>query len=295
MTKTFLPRPGRGLPWTLRATLSALLLASALPAMAGDIDLITMFRNLSFAQSADGNALSDNGSFLSTTVFTLGGESYTTSSVAFPGPSSPLSLVPQSSTVYALQSATYANQAGMDAAFPQGSYQYTLQGAGPALQASFVLGSDAYALSQPYLDGSSYSSLQGMDASTAKSLALSPFEINPTASSSYIFFTVYDFTLAQFVFNDNFLPANQAFEVIPANTLQANHQFSYELIFSSRVTLATPGANQDSEVGYERRATGQFSTAVAVVPEPSTLWLGLAGLGFTGFLVRRRVKPGIYA
>lgn len=273
---------------------AALLAASSLSCLAGDIDRITMFRNLSFTQTADGQALDVNGSFFSTTVFTLGGESYTTGSVSFPGPSSPLGLAPQPGSAYGLQSALYASQAEMDAAFPQGGYQYTLQGAGPALQASFVLGNDTYALSQPYLDGSSYSALQGMDASTAKSLALSPFAINPAASSSYIFFTVYDLTLAQFVFNEGFLPADSAVEVIPAHTLQADHQFAYELIFSSRVRLATPGANLDTEVGYERRATGLFSTAVAVVPEPSTLWLSLAGAGFTGLLLRHRFAPGLY-
>jgi hypothetical protein len=276
----------------LNATLAALMLALALPSWAGDVDQITMFRNLSFAQTGDGNSLSDNGSFLSTSVFTLGGEIYSSVNVAFPGPSSPLSLLPSSSTAYGLQSLTFATQSEMDMAFPQGTYQYTLQGSGPALQASFVLGGDAYALSQPYLDGSSYSSLQGMNASLAKSLTLSPFAIDPAASSSSIFFTVYDVTLAQFVFNDNFLPANTGIELIPAHTLQADHQFTYELIFSSRVLLATTGANQDTEVGYERRAIGQFSTAVAVVPEPSTGWLFLAGLGLAGFVTRRRLLAG---
>ena len=94
MTQALRPRHGRWHSWASRTTIAALMSVPALPSMAGDIDLITMFRNLSFAQTGDGNTLSDNGSFLSTTVFTLGGDVYSSVSVAFPGPTSPLSLLP---------------------------------------------------------------------------------------------------------------------------------------------------------------------------------------------------------
>ena len=55
MTTTLRPRQARTHPLPLRSMTAALMLSSALPCMAGDIDQITTFRNLSFTQTADGN------------------------------------------------------------------------------------------------------------------------------------------------------------------------------------------------------------------------------------------------
>jgi hypothetical protein len=279
-------------PWAghgIRSVLLAMASLAALPgARAGDIEALNMFRNVGFQQTGDGPALIDHGTFVSTAVSTLGTASYASATVTFGGPSSPLDLAMNSATSYGYQSGAFATKADMDAAFPQGSYQYALSDPGPEQLAAFDLGSDHYALSLPYLDGSSYSALQGADAGAPMALSFSPFVTDDAASFSFIFFTVYDYTEAQFVFVDGFLPPDTALEVLPANLLQAGHSYAYELIFSSRVLLPASGSNQaDAQVGFELRTTGLFETAAAV-PEPAGWALMLAGLA--GVRARRSLR-----
>nr|WP_316641297.1 PEP-CTERM sorting domain-containing protein [uncultured Roseateles sp.] len=270
----------------LRPLIAAAVLLCAAPARAGDIAYIDMFRNVGFMQTGNGEVLTDNGSFLSTSINTLGGDSYASASLVFPGPASPLDLPMQSSTRFGYQTGAYATKADMEAAFPQGHYEYSLQPAGAAVAASFELGDDHYAQSRPFLDGSSYTDLQGLNAAAPVTLHFSAFATNGGASNSFVFFTLYDYTLGQFVFNDGFLPATTATELLPAGTLQPGHSFAYELIFSSRQMLPGDGTEQGAQVGFELRTSGLFSTAA--VPEPQAAWLLLAGLGLVASVVRRR-------
>lgn len=245
-------------------------------AHAGDVDFIDMFRNVGFMQTGNGNNLGDNGAFFTTVVFTLGGVAYSGGTVSFAGAPSPAALTPQAGNTYGYQSNAYASKAAMDAAFPQGSYSYALQSAGPLTQASFSLGADQYALSRPYLSGTSYAALQGAQAGAPLALSFSAYTVNPAASEALMFFTVYDYTTAQFVFDAGFLPATTPGLVLSGNLLQAGHQYAYELIYSSRVRVPASGTNFDAQIGFELRTTGQFFTAA--VPEPGAWGLMLSGL-----------------
>lgn len=258
-------------------------LACSGAARAGDLDFIDMFRNVGFMQTGNGNSLVDNGAFFTTLVFTLGGVAYSGGSVSFAAALSPVALTPGPGNTYGYESAAFASKGAMDAAFPQGSYSYTLLSVGPLAQSSFSLGADQFALSRPYLSGTSYAALQGAQAAAPLALSFSPYTVNPAASEALMFFTVYDYTAAQFVFDAGFLAANTAGLVLPGGLLQAGHQYAYELIYSSRVRVPSSNTNFDSQIGFELRTTGQFATAV---PEPAGWGLMLSGLSVLAW--RRR-------
>ena len=74
--------------------------------------------------------------------------------------------------------------------------------------ASYDYTSDDYALSTPYLTGTTYSQLQGMNASQAFTVNFSPFTTGTQATGSFLFFTIYDQTKGMSVYDAGFLPAN---------------------------------------------------------------------------------------
>jgi hypothetical protein len=142
----------------------------------------------------------------------------------------------------------------------------------------------------PYLTGNGWSSLQGMNASAPLTLHLNPFITDPAAAAdSFVFFTVYDYNTSQFVVDDGFLPPSTTDVMLAANQLAAGHLFAYEVIYSSRVFVPSPGANFDAQIGFELRTQGTFATAV---PEPANAALLLAGLGAIGVVLARRRPAG---
>ena len=78
-----------------------------------------------------------------------------------------------------------------------------------------------------------------------------------------MFFTIFDYTANGFVFDAGFQPSTTTSLVLPANTLQPGRQYAYELIFSDRVFVPSPGAIFDAQIGFDVRTMGVFTTAVA--------------------------------
>ena len=71
--------------------------------------------------------------------------------------------------------------------------------------------------------------------------------------------------------------------MIGANTLTAN-QFTYELDFSNRDNIPSPGAEFAAQLGFDTRTDGNFTTAQAGAPEPGTF--ALLGLALGGVFAR---------
>ena len=105
-------------------------------------------------------------------------------------------------------------------------------------------------------------------------VGFSPFTVDPGATEAFIFFTVRDNASQSIVFDAGFLPPTTTGETIPAHTLVPNHSYTYEVIFSDRVEVPSPGAVFNAELGFDLRTTGVFAT----VPEPATWSLAVVGL-----------------
>ena len=267
---------------------SVALLAGA--AQAADINSIDVFFNRGHVQNSNAGALLDNGAFMSSTVYAASAGVFTGGSLTGPGSQGAVALVPVSAAVLDFRSAHFGTLAAMDSAFGPGLYSYSLVSAGPPTPASLTVGPALYAAAAPALTGTSYSRLQGMDANLPISLTFSPFATTLGASDSFQFFTVFDFTLAQFVFEATFLPASNAGITLPALTLLPGRQYAFELNYDTRVYLPATVTNQINQVGFDMRTMGSFTTAV---PEPAAwalMLVGLAGLAGAG-RVRRAIAP----
>jgi hypothetical protein len=193
--------------------------------------------------------------------------------MTYPGPGSPQALTQQSPTRFNFQTGAFANQAAMDAAYPKGTYSFTATGA-TTDTTSFQYSADDYPGAQPFLTGTSYSDLQGMNASQAITLGFSPFVAGSTANQSTIFLTIFDLTTNTYAFIGNGLPHTTTSFTLPANTLAAGHSFIYELDYSNRDFVPAPGSIFAAQLGFDVRTQGDFSTAVAT-PLPSSASAGL--------------------
>jgi hypothetical protein len=257
------------------------------------ISNVYMGRNDSWNQTGDGNTLTSKGSFFSADLFSDSANEYDAVQMTYPGPGSPVVLPQVSPTQFHYQTGYYANQAAMDAAFPMGNYAFAASlGGGTPDTTSFTYQNDYYPSTLPYLAGTTFSQLQGMDATKSFTFQFSPFVPGtlPTNNESNIFLTIYDQTKGMFVFNDGFLPNTTTSVVVPANTLTPGDSYSYELIFDNRATgLDSPGATFSAQISYDYRADGNFTAAS--VPEPTAIVLvAPVAMCLAWFATRRRAK-----
>jgi PEP-CTERM motif len=156
--------------------------------------------------------------------------------------------------------------------------------------ASYDYAADDYALSAPFLTGTDFTSLQGMDASKSFTFHFSPDVTGSNATASFIFFTIFDFTKNASVFNAGFLNPSTTSVTLAANTLTGGDLFGYELDFSNRDLVPSPGAVFQAQLGFDLRTDGTFRAAPAAVPEPSTLALLGVGSLVARISARRRKK-----
>jgi hypothetical protein len=286
--------PSRHLRRTAGAGVFALLMCLCFlssTARAG-VSSLYMGRNDSWSQTGNGSMLSPIGSFFSMDLFSDNPNEFDTVQMTYPGLGSPVFLLQVGPTVFHYQTPYLANQAAMDAAYPMGTYQFAASlGGGTPTTTSLPYQSDYYPQSLPYLAGTNYHDLQGMNVHLPFTFQFSPFVTGslPTNSASWIFLTIYDYTKGAFVFNQGFLPSTTTSLVLPANTLTPGDTFGYELIFDNRaLNLPTPGTTFGGQISYDYRADGLFTAAV---PEPTTaVLLTPAAICLAALRARLRAK-----
>ncbi|MCW3097583.1 MAG: hypothetical protein JWL77_3201 [Chthonomonadaceae bacterium] len=267
---------------------AALLTAASAPSAHAQISFVNMFRNVSATQTGNGNTLASTGAFFSTSLTSVNPGDFSAVTMTYPGPGSPTSLPQTSATSFTLQTGQFPTQAAMDTAFPTGTYTYnTTGGTQGTATTNFSYAADHYASAQPFLTGTDYSALQGANAATPLTVHFSPFATDPSVTSQFEFFTIFDTSLNTFVYDAGFLPHTTSSVTVAAGTLQPGHNYIYELDDSNRLNVSSPGANFPAQIGYDLRTNGTFTTAPAATPEPGTLALLLTG-GIGGSLILRR-------
>jgi hypothetical protein len=257
------------------------------------ISFVDMFRSEFSTQTGNGNALTTQGFTFVSDLHSTGANDFSTAQLTIPGSATPLAMSQTDPTTFTYGSNFFASQALLDAAFPTGTYQFNASGTSGSSSTSFDFTTNVYPQSQPFLTGTTFSSLQGMNPAAPFTFQFSPFTTGPGASASFLFLTVFDRTTNALVFNQGFLAPTTTSLVLPANTLLPDHSFTYELIFSNRVTIPKgPNALFDTQFGFDLRTQGNFLTASAV-PEPSSLLLltqvvvGAGSLGVVRLRARR--------
>lgn len=272
----------------------ALAMVTLISTAGAQISYVDMFRSSSNTQTGNGNSLSLLGYFFSLDLNSVNPGDFTTGTVTGPGPQTPVTLTPTPGNPSDLryQTGFFANQAAMDTAFPIGTYTFHgIGGTQGPLDATLHYTGDVYPGAQPFLTGSDFSNLQGVNSSNAISLHFSSFAFNAAALQQFQFLTIFDNTSNSFVYGVGFLPQTATGVTIAANTLAAGHSFTYELIDSNRVLDNSGiGANFAPLLGFDFRSHGTFSTAASTVPEPGSIAL-IIGMGITGsFVALRRLR-----
>ncbi len=238
----------------LMPVLAGLLVIFTPAAHAGNISFVDIFGNISYIQTGDGNTLSLNGTFFSADLNAAVANAYTSASVSYPGPDSPQALPQSSPTDYGFQTGLLPDLATMEAAYPFGNYSFQGMNGPDTDTATLSYSADDYSQSNPFLTGTDYSSLQGMDSTQAFTFHFSPYVTGANATESDIFFTISDVTTGQTVFTTGGLPSTTTSVVLPANTLAHGDLFDYELDYSNRDFSSDTGGAEFSAVPRFRYA-----------------------------------------
>lgn len=261
-----------------------------IPAQA-DIVEGDMLRNIQYTQTGDGPALSFDSAYITLRMYASSPNEYATVQAFYPGPDSPVALTPTplDASIYEYSPDFYTSQAAMDIAFPKGTYTYTANNDTTNDHATtmFDYTIDAYSTSQPYLTGTNYSDLHGMNPSMDFNFQFSPYVKDAQTADAELFFTIFDAVTGDVVFSDEFQPDTTTGVTLPANTLLPNHDYNYDLDFSDRVFVTSNGADNPAVLAFDTRSDALFTTGA--IPEPATATL--LGMGAAALLSQRRRSP----
>lgn len=267
----------------------AIVVLTAWPAAAAEIDFVDMFRTEFATQTGDGSTLSTNGFRFDTHLFSSGADPFTGVQLFVGLASHNLTGGP----IFTLSSSLFATQTAMDTAFPFGLYEYEATNA-LSQSTNFNYTADLYPAAQPFLTGTDFSDLQGMNPAASFTFHLSAFdEALGATGGQLIFFTIFDPATNTVVFEEDFLRTTTTTQiVVPGGTLLPDQLYGYELIYSNRVISSDdPGdAMFPALLAFERRTGGRFETGAVPVPGPASWTLMTTGACLAVLVYRRRQR-----
>jgi hypothetical protein len=247
----------------LRSTLvvsAGVMLFGAVSPLQAALTGVDIFKNISYSQTSGAAPTSPVNFFADVEAYMANPGDFTSVSVTYPGPGSPVSLPLVTPTKFGI-GPSFATQADMDAAYPFGTYTFT---AGPATEtAAFNYLLDAYTSDIPALDASTFAALQGMNPSQPFTFNFNAFTPNPNASVGETFLTIFGTS-----FGGGHPPSTTS-ATMAANTLAFNTTYNWELDFSDRITATDPSSGVPTLIGFDVRTDGSFTTAPS--PEPSSM------------------------
>ncbi|MSR60035.1 MAG: PEP-CTERM sorting domain-containing protein [Planctomycetaceae bacterium] len=287
-------RASFGARWQCALAIAVLMTANPGSVTNAGIATVGIYQTDFFSQIGDGPALIPNPTFGSNIYFRLFPEAaggYDTVETTYSGLESPFELFDLGGS--------YDNQFGyltrteLETAFPAGTYNFAATNGGGTDLASVDYTYTAANLPQsfPYLTGTDFSDLQGMNAGAPFTFHFSPYDPGTAYDSAVLALNIVDRTSPGFF--SWLLPASTTEFTVPAGTLAPGHAYDFDLYFNNFKSFSGTGmANGDAEGVFTYYTIGQFTTASAV-PEPSTLLIFGHGLVFLAWAARRREKSRI--
>ncbi len=173
---------------------------------------------------------------------------------------------------------SHGSLASLTGAYGPGTYDFNLTDGPHAGETdSVVFGNPGWADSTPYLTGTTYSDLQGMDVTQAFNITWNTWNSTGDATSRQTYFYLFDVTANANVYGNQGNPNSFTGITINPNTLIAGHTYRYSLNFGALTQSQSQGDFNPSFATASMYVTtdGFFTTAV---PEPVTSLLLAPGL-----------------
>ena len=213
---------------------------------------------------------------------------YDTATMAYSGPSSPLSLLYSATPVgdFFQTSLPFPSQAAMDTAFPFGAYTFTLSNSGTLATATGTLdyAADNYPSVAPIATPATFATLSHLGASPLLQLEFNTFDPSPGAESFAGFFVVNsaDEWVGLGICGLNGGQCSASLALTPGES------YTWEVDFGESLETVLPdGDTTTLDFVYETSGTG----IAAGAPEASTwvmLLAGFAGLGLSSWRFSRK-------
>lgn len=269
--------------WLPAAALTLSLAATS--AQAGLTD-VNIFNNTSYSQTSAAAPTTPTGYF-----FDIGGSmqnagDFDGATTTYPGAGSPANL-PINGLFFGIGTPLYPTLTALHVDYPFGTYSITATNSGTSATqtGAFNYTAEHFTSDIPTLTPSTFTGLQGLDPTAGFTISFNSFTPDPL-TTGITFFSIHD-PSNTIVFNGGFMSPSTTSVFVPANTLLANTNYSWELDFSDRLTGFDKVNGTNTQQGFDVRTDGAFTTgAPALVPEPATL--ALLGASLVGSAVIRR-------
>lgn len=236
-------------------------------------------------QTGDGNQLTQTGYRFMTNLSVVPGHGFEIASWSIPGGETIVLPLNDVGFGFHYESELFATRELMDQRFPAGDHVYTLSGPGRLEAVTLNAAVGPYPDAFPYLTGSTFSALQGMEAGNPFDVHITPVAAPTPGREQTIAFFVDDVLTGETRFASGGLAEPTLTTLtMPAHTLQAGRRYEFQFYLGNRVDMAADNSGGASQ-GFTLLTTGEFTTAV---PEPATVGLMFAGLAIVGVALRRR-------
>lgn len=278
-------------PFKLGLVIPIYVLALGTPLLHADLTSIYLFSNAYWFQtSASAPTGLPAGYFFNLGATEQNAGDFDSISVTYPGPGSPqvLNFNPGSASP-GFGSPGYPDLASYQAAYPFGTYTFNGIVGGVTTQTENLnYAGDYYASAIPALSAATYNGLQGLAPNSSLTIGFNSFTPDPNASGGSPFFTISNTSTGIAAFSVG-LPYGDTSVNLPAGTLAANTNYTWELDFSDRLNGQTADGVFTTQ-GFDLRTDGSFTTG-AFAPEPGFVGPLVFGLGLLGVaMLRRRTR-----
>lgn len=261
----------------------AAILLMASPAFA-DLVSVNIFANATFIQNSQNPPVTADHYWFSIGASYDNPTDFDGGFAQFPGPLSPVALAANGTSLN-YSSANYPTLAAMQGDFPFGAYSITATNSVTQIQRTGVLqyNQNLFTASIPAFTAATWNLLQGLNPTVANTLMFNSFVPAFGSSEGFTFLSIYDQN--GLVWTAGFLDPSTTSVLLPANTLNPNQHYFFELDFSDRLDGFDDQNDVFTEQGFDLRTDGEFRTGQGV-PEPGTL--SLLGAGVAGLAALRR-------